>query len=114
MHDNPLNQPPNHPPPAAPPPNMQPPPPGMQPPPPGHQQNAYAPPSFDYQPVQTYENEDGGNYAVGFIVGFLFSFIGLIAVQIFGKHDTKRGSVHGFLLALAVGVLRCAFVLGTS
>jgi hypothetical protein len=68
----------------------------------------YAPPAFDYQPVQTYEQQ-GGSYGLGIAVGFVFALLGLIIVYITGKPDTKRGALHGFLGRIALSILIFAF-----
>jgi len=67
--------------------------------------NPYAAPvgNFDYEPIETYTEQ--GNYALGFVVGFLFSLLGLIIMYVAGADLTKKGALHGFLGRLGLTIL---------
>ena len=73
--------------------------------------NPYAAPAsnFEYEPIETYEEQ--GNYALGFVVGFLFALLGLIIMYVAGADLTKKGALHGFLSRLGLTVL---IILGFS
>ena len=68
-----------------------------------------AAPAFDYGP--TYAEDVNGNYALGALVGFFFSFLGLLAAQMYGEHQTRRGAVHGFIAAAFLTGIRILFLL---
>ena len=72
--------------------------------------NPYAAPgqgSFDYDPIETYENQ--GSYGAGFALGFILALLGLIGCYIWGGEQTKRGAGHGFLARIGVAVLFALF-----
>ncbi|MBL4689189.1 MAG: hypothetical protein JKY37_31645 [Nannocystaceae bacterium] len=69
---------------------------------PGQAPNPYAPPTFDYQPIETYDTDSGGSYGLGMLGGLVFSLLGLIIAYVAGKGETKRGALHGFLIRLGI------------
>ena len=102
MYENPLNQA-QHPPPSAP-----------------HAAYAaayappqpYAPPAYNYEPVEVYEEQ--GSYGLGIALGIVFGLIVLIIVMAVAKPETKRGALHGFLGKTAAVFLLVMVALAAS
>jgi hypothetical protein len=69
--------------------------------------NPYTPPrAYDYEPIE----DKSGSYILGFLAGMVFALLGLILVYVFGKPETKRGALHGFLVRIGL-VLVIVFVM---
>ncbi|NVB40298.1 hypothetical protein G6O69_37325 [Pseudenhygromyxa sp. WMMC2535] len=79
--------------------------------------NPYGPPNPIPAWAEGYAEEDyvpQGTYWGGFAAGFVLALLGLLGVYIFGKEETKRGSLHGFGIRVGLSMLFWIFTFAMS